>query len=376
MDAIRAHYRFISAEPERDAEALAGELSTGTFTALPGESAAIRIRHSAVVESLALLDQRPRGAHRVDLQIRVPAENIGASLPTLMATLAGNVFELRSIRSLTLVDFELPQDVLRELPGPAFGVDGTRARCGTTGLPLIGTIVKPSIGLTPEQTADIARLVSDAGIDFIKDDELLANPAYSPRQTRIELIGASSRDHTRANGPSDLLRAQHHRRDRADAPCAGARRETSDRRRDGLRERRRRQRHPRAAPSRPDPIARPSGRLGPARGAGLARRSAPARTRAYGVSPASTSSTSAESTRSSLRQTTRSKTRFAPASRAVSIDRRCRSSQLDNGADSSHAPARPPRAPTSCTSRAEPSMGIRWGPPLVSARCMMLRGAP
>jgi len=54
--------------------------------------------------------------------------------------------------------------------------------------PLIGTIIKPSIGLSPQQTADLVKILAKAGIDFIKDDELMANPPHSPFDERVDAI--------------------------------------------------------------------------------------------------------------------------------------------------------------------------------------------
>jgi ribulose-bisphosphate carboxylase large chain len=53
--------------------------------------------------------------------------------------------------------------------------------------PVIGTIIKPSVGLSPEEVAEFVRTVAEAGVDFIKDDELLANPDYCPLEQRVEL---------------------------------------------------------------------------------------------------------------------------------------------------------------------------------------------
>jgi ribulose-bisphosphate carboxylase large chain len=54
--------------------------------------------------------------------------------------------------------------------------------------PLIGTIIKPSIGLTPQQTAELVKVLAEAGIDFIKDDELMANPPHSPFDERVDVV--------------------------------------------------------------------------------------------------------------------------------------------------------------------------------------------
>ena len=54
-------------------------------------------------------------------------ENIGPSLPNLMATVAGNLFELKQVSGLRLLDIGLPEPFFARYPGPRFGIDGTRA---------------------------------------------------------------------------------------------------------------------------------------------------------------------------------------------------------------------------------------------------------
>ena len=76
---------------------------------------------------------------------------------------------------MRLLDVRLPREFLAAYRGPQFGVAGTRSLTGVYGRPLIGTIIKPSIGLTPEATAAQAAVLAEAGIDFIKDDELQAD---------------------------------------------------------------------------------------------------------------------------------------------------------------------------------------------------------
>ena len=82
-----------------------------------------------------------------------PLENMGPSLPNLLATVAGNLFELKPFSGLKLFDVTLPPEFLDSYQGPQFGVEGTRRLTGVTGGRLIGTIIKPSVGMTPEQTA-------------------------------------------------------------------------------------------------------------------------------------------------------------------------------------------------------------------------------
>jgi ribulose-bisphosphate carboxylase large chain len=66
--------------------------------------------------------------------------------------------------------------------------------------PLIGTIIKPSIGLSPEQTASLVQTLAGAGIDFIKDDELLSSSANSPFDKRVDAVMRVINDHADKTG--------------------------------------------------------------------------------------------------------------------------------------------------------------------------------
>lgn len=183
---------------ERAAEVLAGEQSSGTFVRVPGETAALRERHRARIVDLTPLDDGPTpslpGRYHADryrrawVTLSFPLENIGANVPTLLATVAGNLYELNELSGVRLLDLDLPEAFAARYPGPRFGIEGTRALAGVHGRPLIGTIIKPSVGLSPVATAEVVRELAEAGIDFIKDDELMANPPHSPLEERVEAV--------------------------------------------------------------------------------------------------------------------------------------------------------------------------------------------
>jgi ribulose-bisphosphate carboxylase large chain len=185
-------------DPARAAEIIAGEQSSGTFVALPTETPALKLRSGARVESLQLLDEvaspsLPGGMaseryRRCMLELSWPMENIGASLPNLMSTIAGNLFELRQVSGLRLTELRLPPSFVAACPGPAFGIAGTRALAGVAEGPLIGTIIKPSVGLSVAETAEQVRLLVSGGIDFIKDDELQSDGGYCPFDQRVRAV--------------------------------------------------------------------------------------------------------------------------------------------------------------------------------------------
>jgi ribulose-bisphosphate carboxylase large chain len=106
----------------------------------------------------------------------------------LLATVAGNLFELGEVTGLRLLDLHFTPEHAARFAGPQFGVEGTRRKAGVWGRPLIGSIIKPSIGLTPADTAAVVDALCAAGIDFIKDDELNVDPAYAPFEARLAAV--------------------------------------------------------------------------------------------------------------------------------------------------------------------------------------------
>lgn len=202
---ILATYRVESAHPiEEAARSMAEEQSSGTFVTVPDETEALRERHAARVEATTMLgsvsaptlpgseppEEAPEGGarRRAEVKISYPIENVGHSLPQLMTTVAGNLFELQPLSGVKLTELSMPETFAAEFPGPQFGIDGTREIVDVYERPIIGTIIKPSVGLRPEETASIAENVVNAGVDFIKDDELIADPPYSPVSKRVESV--------------------------------------------------------------------------------------------------------------------------------------------------------------------------------------------
>jgi len=117
-----------------------------------------------------------------------PLATLGPSLPNLVATVAGNLFELAAVSGLKLLDIRMPPAFADAYPGPRFGVAGTRRLAGVEGRPLIGTIIKPSVGLDAEATATLVAELCEAGIDFIKDDELQSDGPNCPFDERVRAV--------------------------------------------------------------------------------------------------------------------------------------------------------------------------------------------
>ena len=141
VDGRRAVDRHVHARARRDGRAARAlcrprRIDRSSWSRCPPPSlpgAAAARRQTAIIE---------RGRVRLSF----PLENMGANLPAIISTVAGNLFELRYLSGLRLLDLEFPASLASDFPGPQFGVAGTRRLTGVYDRPIIGTIVKPSIG--------------------------------------------------------------------------------------------------------------------------------------------------------------------------------------------------------------------------------------
>ncbi|MGO4567158.1 3-oxo-isoapionate-4-phosphate decarboxylase OiaX [Rhizobium sp. 2YAF20] len=196
---------------EAMAAKIASDQSTGTFVAVPGETEELKARVAARVLSI-----RPLGdvehptwpelaeghgpIHRADAEIAFPLDAIGTDLSALMTIAIGGVFSIKGMTGIRVVDMKLPEAFRDAHPGPQFGIAGSRRLTKVEGRPIIGTIVKPALGLRPPETAELVGELVHSGVDFIKDDEKLMSPAYSPLKERVAAIMRLILDHEQKTG--------------------------------------------------------------------------------------------------------------------------------------------------------------------------------
>jgi len=197
-DWIRVTYRLeTSGDLTSLAAKIASDQSTGTFTELPGETEAVRARCAARVESIHPLDPTeipsipdPGGTGpyaRADVVIAFPMDAVGTDIAALLTITIGGVYSVRGLTGIRVMNIALPQAWACH-PGPQFGVSGSRRLMCVPEGPIIASIIKPSLGLLPEQTASVVKELCEAGVDFIKDDEKLMNPSYSSLRDRVKAI--------------------------------------------------------------------------------------------------------------------------------------------------------------------------------------------
>jgi ribulose-bisphosphate carboxylase large chain len=103
----------------------------------------------------------------------------------ILSSVAGNVFGMKCVKGLRLEDIKFPKKLLKTFPGPRHGVQGYRKILRVKGRPLVGTIVKPKLGLKTRDHANVAYDAWVGGCDLVKDDENLSSQKFNPFEKRV-----------------------------------------------------------------------------------------------------------------------------------------------------------------------------------------------
>lgn len=163
---------------EAVAEDLAAESSIGTWTKLTTQTKEIFDRLSAKIFDIDKNTGLVKVAYPLDLFEP-------GNIPQLLSSIAGNIFGMKKIHWLRLVDLDLPEEYIVCFPGPQIGADKIREITEVFTAPLIGCIIKPKMGLSFQEHAKIALEVFEAGVNLVKDDENLTNQVFNPLEKRV-----------------------------------------------------------------------------------------------------------------------------------------------------------------------------------------------
>ncbi|MGM5487808.1 MAG: type III ribulose-bisphosphate carboxylase [Nanobdellota archaeon] len=161
---------------EEAAEHIAGESSIGTWTDISTMNPRIAAKLRPTVYSI----KKDR------IKIAYPSDLFEAgNMPQILSSIAGNIFGMKVLKNLKLLDIKFPPRILKSFKGPAFGITGIRKLTGVRSRPLTGTIVKPKVGLSAKQHAEVAYRAWVGGLDIVKDDENLTNMRFNTFDDRI-----------------------------------------------------------------------------------------------------------------------------------------------------------------------------------------------
>ena len=161
---------------EEAAESVAAESSIGTWTDVKTMREDIKDLLAAKVFKLD--DDY--------MHIAYPVEMFEPSVPQILADIAGNIFGIKFVENLRLLEVKYPRKFMKNFSGPQFGIKGVRKLLKIKERPLVGTIIKPKIGLPPDDHARVAYEAWIGGIDFVKDDENLTDQKFNPFYERVE----------------------------------------------------------------------------------------------------------------------------------------------------------------------------------------------
>ncbi len=154
---------------------VAAESSVGTWTELTTEKPYIKDKAAKVFE-----------INGNDVRIAYPIELFEpGNMPNILSSVAGNVFGLEDIANLRLNDITFPDELVKSFKGPEYGIDGVRKLTGVYDRPLVGTIVKPKLGLIVKDHAKVAYDSWLGGCDVVKDDENLSSQKFNPFEERV-----------------------------------------------------------------------------------------------------------------------------------------------------------------------------------------------
>ncbi len=110
----------------------------------------------------------------------------GGNIPQLLSSVAGNIFSMKKINNLRLEDLEFPEVYVKTFKGPALGLNGIRELTGIKERPLVGSIIKPKMGLSAKEHAKVAYDCFMGGVDLVKDDENLTSQKFNNFEDRVK----------------------------------------------------------------------------------------------------------------------------------------------------------------------------------------------
>jgi len=162
---------------ERAASAVAAESSIGTWTDIS--------TNKSYMKKLAAHVFR-MDPHSGYIDLAYPLDAFEArNVPQMLSSIAGNIFGMKEVSNLRLYDIMFPKKMLQWYHGPHYGIVGVRKLLKVKKRPLVGTIVKPKMGLNPRDHAKVAYDAWLGGCDIVKDDENLTGQKFNPFYKRF-----------------------------------------------------------------------------------------------------------------------------------------------------------------------------------------------
>ncbi len=115
----------------------------------------------------------------------------GGNVQNILTYLVGNVLGMKEVSALKLLDVWFPPAMLEQYDGPSYTLDDMRKYLDVYDRPILGTIIKPKMGLTSAEYAEAAYDFWVGGGDFVKNDEPQANQDFCPYEKMVKNVKAA-----------------------------------------------------------------------------------------------------------------------------------------------------------------------------------------
>jgi len=122
----------------------------------------------------------------VQLAFPIAAWEENVNVPMMLLSIMGNICAFPT--KMRMLDLYVPRGVASKFRGPKFGIEGLREKLGVYDRPLILQIIKPKMGMTPEETAAQVYQSALGGADLVKDDEMCSELANCRFEDRLEAV--------------------------------------------------------------------------------------------------------------------------------------------------------------------------------------------
>ncbi|WP_422124617.1 2,3-diketo-5-methylthiopentyl-1-phosphate enolase [Planococcus sp. X10-3] len=171
---------------EKKAEGIALGLTIGSWTDLPLLEQEQLKQHKGEVVSVEEFPNDPHplkpDAIKAHIKVSYPSANFSTDLPAILTTVFG---KLSLDGEVKLLDLDFEEGLLKQFPGPRFGIDGIRGLLDVHGRPLVMSIFKGVIGRDIDYLTAQLRQQALGGVDLVKDDEILFDNPLTPFEQRI-----------------------------------------------------------------------------------------------------------------------------------------------------------------------------------------------
>ncbi|MBT5338802.1 type III ribulose-bisphosphate carboxylase [Candidatus Falkowbacteria bacterium] len=178
-DLLATFYMEPNGPFEEAADAVAGESSIGSWTDLSTLKPEVAKKLKATVYYINQKQNIIKIAYPLDLF------ELG-SIPQFMSSIGGNIYSMKVVKNLRLLDVEFPTKYIKSFQGPAFGIEGIRKVLKNKDRIILGSIIKPKVGLTAVEHSKVAYDVWRNGIDLVKDDENLTDMTFNRFDERVK----------------------------------------------------------------------------------------------------------------------------------------------------------------------------------------------